>query len=1119
MYRPTPTPQQVLSHSEVPGFSGLFVLGFQERHVNLYSQQVRALNLVLALELDKRLTLIGRRKLDEDCVKVCVVGGGASGAMAAVAFALCGCKVTIFESRERLLPLPDPELSGAEAKNQRTIHPHLMHWPYVTGQHDEAGLPFMSWTAGEIGKVLNEIKNGFDDIKEKRKLTIEEKCSTQVHAIGRQKLDVENTWHPSYTVHYFECSGRNEIKSTSQEFDLVILATGFGAEKSYPGLPFDSYWKNDWLSELQSREGSVLVSGIGDGGIEDAIQLALAKVIPVHELVPFLFDRPDESGESIPEDLRTSVRALKSWLTDIEERAHGVDPSKQSYFLKTKWDEGYDEPEKYGLKKAFEKLDETLKGKRKTAPIEITLNASGTSFHSLRSSVVHRLILYCLEKIGEKAKSGPQIKYVQGQLVADVSQAKTRRYAIQSKNKLSYLESELLIVRHGPKLYFENLKFEPENMRAAIRELRTRNVLDQTRFPMWPIYGNPKRFTRFAQLEGKETLDVKRYDPLADKPTELGAMGDVGNVLPELVVKLAPRPRKLKAKETESKKFGEIEFVYVPGGRYLLGRDKTSNPLHVVELKGFWISRYPITVKQYVEFVEHYYHEWPVQLRDIDVRGRLESAALRRGKVPTIASKDLDGNREEFIKERLEHPITDISWVDAMHYCQWAGFSLPTAAQWEAACTGHLENLSTEHSPHNKGFSYEYIHFRRTGKMTGTSPVNTFAIARSPFGVVQQLGNIWEFLLDSWDENPKCDTPDPVNFNDSRQREFRGGSWFDYDHPSAFERGHNGDRNRNGRDGFRVVWVNPNDAGTLEQDQDATIQNRERPLEFPKIDEKADWETCIGSNAKYIGTPALRRLYVVHLRKMATYRPKYLTFGQLREAFEHAAVDIVLGWHNTDPNTDQRFSALSCDSWYLSQLTEVLLSRGAIRGELHTRLAQEVQDKLTVGEGEPRILSCYPRAIVAIGSGSVNAVTQALVDYDIVPGFEQSANSTIFGKDHFFANPEDAVEYGVLVAFNEKVGEKDQLRLLIAGRSGFASAAAIAFITKQLRKETIGTDSKMPSEESTLAQLADDIPVRVVFRVKRKDFGSESRFQHWQDAGIPDMSTFTLVEPPSSHVM
>src|SRR4051812_48144348 len=87
------TASALLQHMAVPDNNGVYLLGCLERRVTLFSQQMRALNLIYSLFEEERVGTGDR---------VAVVGGGAAGLTAAVAAALCGCHVTLLEKGELL---------------------------------------------------------------------------------------------------------------------------------------------------------------------------------------------------------------------------------------------------------------------------------------------------------------------------------------------------------------------------------------------------------------------------------------------------------------------------------------------------------------------------------------------------------------------------------------------------------------------------------------------------------------------------------------------------------------------------------------------------------------------------------------------------------------------------------------------------------------------------------------------------------------------------------------------------------------------------------------------------------------------------------------------------------
>ncbi len=116
----------------MPGNPSVYLVGSFARHVTIYSQQVRAINLIDAL---CRTGQIGRS------TSVIVVGAGVAGLTAAAAALVRGASVTLVEQGTDLSPIQSE--AGA-----RYLHPHIYDWPLQAVQGSRAGLPLLDWEAG-----------------------------------------------------------------------------------------------------------------------------------------------------------------------------------------------------------------------------------------------------------------------------------------------------------------------------------------------------------------------------------------------------------------------------------------------------------------------------------------------------------------------------------------------------------------------------------------------------------------------------------------------------------------------------------------------------------------------------------------------------------------------------------------------------------------------------------------------------------------------------------------------------------------------------------------------------------------------------------------------------------
>jgi len=183
-------------------------------------------------------------------------------------------------------------------------------------------------------------------------------------------------------------------------------------------------------------------------------------------------------------------------------------------------------------------------------------------------------------------------------------------------------------------------------------------------------------------------------------------------------------------------------MALVPAGCFMMGSQiggSSQQPVHQVCFEEpFWIDAYEVTNQQFREF------------------------------------SGQAGSESRFSDSFM--PRDSITWAEADAFCRSRGARLPTEAEWEYAARGPDGLLY----PWGNEFIAENTVFSGSSK-NQTASVGSFTGGQSWVATYDQIGNVWEWVADWYDENYYASSPDinpqgPTNSPTGR-RVLRGGSW------------------------------------------------------------------------------------------------------------------------------------------------------------------------------------------------------------------------------------------------------------------------------------------------------------------------------------------------------
>lgn len=189
-----------------------------------------------------------------------------------------------------------------------------------------------------------------------------------------------------------------------------------------------------------------------------------------------------------------------------------------------------------------------------------------------------------------------------------------------------------------------------------------------------------------------------------------------------------------------------LGFIEIPGGSFIMGSNKERDPeafdyeqpQHELFLSTLYMSRFPVTVAQFCSFVE-------------------------------ASGRSPDDNTS--IEGLANLPVVNVSWYDAIAYCEWLTarlrhwlqlpeplfslikqngwrITLPSEAEWEKAARGADARIYAW----GNEFNVSHLNYKGTDIGRRSAP-GCFVFGGSAYGCEDMCGNVWEWTRSLWGEN------------------------------------------------------------------------------------------------------------------------------------------------------------------------------------------------------------------------------------------------------------------------------------------------------------------------------------------------------------------------------
>lgn len=194
-------------------------------------------------------------------------------------------------------------------------------------------------------------------------------------------------------------------------------------------------------------------------------------------------------------------------------------------------------------------------------------------------------------------------------------------------------------------------------------------------------------------------------------------------------------------------------MIGINGGIVRVGSEEGfdhERPMFWARVKPFLMDKSPVTVAKFREFIKA--TNFKTQAEKFGDAGMIDESTGNAWILKPGANWEYPMGKD-FPKAADNHPVTQVSWNDAVAYCKWAGKRLPNEIEWEHAAR-NARNSRDIYSWGNeikteKGYNanvwqgtFPTVYYNEDG-YPQTSPVGKFG--NTPLGLTDMSGNVWEW--------------------------------------------------------------------------------------------------------------------------------------------------------------------------------------------------------------------------------------------------------------------------------------------------------------------------------------------------------------------------------------